>query len=163
MFQNDYDRYWLKLWKVQRLFRIANSNIMLFKKIHVHNQKCQTQNCLNVPRLSNHNLRIETGRRLRPKLPRQARKCFICIDEIENELHFVVKCPLYSSERKELYKVLMHNSKHFDSLTSDEQKLMFIMTNEDVMAKLAKFVFNSMQRVIKMYINVSKPTFSLTL
>ena len=48
----------------------------------------------------------------------------------------------------------MHNSKHFDSLTSDEQKLMLIMTNEDndVMAKLAKFVFNSMQireRVIK--------------
>ena len=48
----------------------------------------------------------------------------------------------------------MHNSKYFDSLTSDEQKLMFIMTNEDndVMAKLAKFVFNSMQireRVIK--------------
>ena len=25
----------------------------------------------------------------------------------------------------------MHNSKHFDFLTSDEQKLMFIMTNED--------------------------------
>ena len=48
----------------------------------------------------------------------------------------------------------MHNSKHFDLLTSDEQKLMFIMTNEDndVMAKLAKFVFNSTQvreRVIK--------------
>ena len=50
--------------------------------------------------------------------------------------------------------------KYFDSLTSDEQKLMFIMTNEDndVMAKLAKFVFNSMQirdRVIKIE-NVSK-------
>ena len=49
---------------------------------------------------------------------------------------------------------IRHNSKHFDSLTSDEQTLMFIMTNEDidVMAKLAKFVFDSMQireRVIK--------------
>ena len=98
-------------------------------------------------RLSNHSLLIETGRHLRPKLERHERKCFICRDEIENELHFVIKCPLYSSERKTLYKSLTQNSKHFESLTTDEQKFIYVMTNEDdeVMENLARFVFNSMQ------------------
>ena len=156
MFQNDYDRYWkVKIMESPKAISYCKfkHNASLEKYMYTI-KNVRHKIALTRLRLSNHNLRIETGRHLRPKLPRQERKCFICIDEIENELHFVVKCPLYSSERKELYKALMHNSKYFDSLTSDEQKLMFIMTNEDndVMAKLAKFVFNSMQireRVIK--------------
>ena len=64
-------------------------------------------------RLSNHSLLIETGRYSRPKIERDDRKCFICKDEIEDELHFVTKCPLYSEERKHLkiegYKVLPKN------------------------------------------------------
>ena len=67
-------------------------------------------------RLSNHSLLIETGRYSRPKIEREDRKCFICKDEIEDELHFVTKCPLYSEERKHLYKSLRNNSKFFDSL-----------------------------------------------
>ena len=98
-------------------------------------------------RLSNHNLLIETGRHLRPRVERNERKCFICRNKIENEFHFVIKCPLYSCERKALYKALANNSKHFESLSSDELKFFFIMTNEDkdVLSKLAKFTFNSMQ------------------
>ena len=98
-------------------------------------------------RLSNHNLLIETGRHLRPRVERNERKCFICRDKVENEFHFVIKCPLYSCERKALYKALANNSKHFENLNSDELKFFFIMTNEDkdVLSKLAKFTFNSMQ------------------
>ena len=157
MFQNDYDRYWkVKIMESPKAISYCKfkHNASLDKYMYTI-KNVRHKIALTRLRLSNHNLRIETGRHLtKIAKTRQERKCFICIDEIENELHFVVKCPLYSSERKELYKALMHNSKHFDSLTSDEQKLMFIMTNEDndVMAKLAKFVFNSMQireRIIK--------------
>ena len=61
---------------------------------------------------------------------------------------------MYSNERKALYESLEHNSKGFKELRTEEHKFLFIMTNENenVMAKLAKFIFNSMQireKVIK--------------
>ena len=60
MFQYDYDRYW----KVKIMERPKDISYCKFKhSLPVQNQKCQEQNCLNTPqRLSNHNLRIETGR-----------------------------------------------------------------------------------------------------
>ena len=121
-------------------------NIYLEKYLH-RIKNIRHKVALSRLRLSNHNLLIETGRHMRPKLERHERKCFICRDEIENESHFVIKCPLYTSERKALYMSLTHNSKHFELLTSDEQKFIFIMTNEndEVMASLAKFTINSMQ------------------
>ena len=82
--------------------------------------------------LSNHKLYIETGRHLKPKLARHKRKCFISKDEIEEEILFVVKCPLYSSERKTLFHALTCNSTNFDLLNSDEQKFIFITIHEDI-------------------------------
>ena len=156
MLQNDYDRYWnYKIMESPKAISYSKFKHNVSSEKYLINVKnIRHKIALTRLRLSNHNLRIETGRHVRPKLERHERKCFICSDEIENELHFVVKCPLYSRERKVLYKALTQNSKHFESLTSDEHKFMFIMTNEDndVMAKLAKFTFNSMQireKVIK--------------
>ena len=53
-------------------------------------------NTLTRFRLSNHNLMIEKGRHFRPKIERNERFCFF-LDEIENEIHFVTKCPLYNA------------------------------------------------------------------
>ena len=39
---------------------------------------------------------IEKGRHLKPKLERSARKCYVCKDEIEDEEHFLITCPLLS-------------------------------------------------------------------
>ncbi len=50
-------------------------------------------------RVSNHDLLIEKGRHFRPKIERNERKCFICKDLIEDESHFITKCPLYKNER----------------------------------------------------------------
>ena len=147
--RDDYDRYW-------RNKMIESPKALAYNKFkyNVSTEKylyavknIRHKIVLTRLRLSNHKLCIETGIHLRPKLERHKRKCFICKDEIEDEIHFVVKCPLYSSERKTLFHTLTRNSKNFDLLNSDEQKFIFIMTNEDmgVMKQLAKFTFNSMQ------------------
>ena len=154
---DNYDRYWhSKIMESPKAISYSKfkQNVSLEKYL------CKVKNIrhkisLTRLRLSNHCLLIETGRHLRPKLERQQRKCFICKDEIENELHFVTKCPLYSSERKKLYKSLEYNSRFFLSLNTDEKKFIFIMTNEDetVMANLAKFTYNSMEireKVVKL-------------
>ena len=50
-------------------------------------------------RLSDH-LRIETGRHHKPSLPPEQRTCFTCKDQVENEIHFIVECPLYAPLRE---------------------------------------------------------------
>jgi hypothetical protein len=50
-------------------------------------------------RLSDHKLKIETGRHCRPRLPPEQRTCFHCKDCIEDEAHFLVNCPLYQHLR----------------------------------------------------------------
>ena len=97
-------------------------------------------------RLSNHNLLIEKGRHFRPKIDRNERKCFICKDDVEDECHFITKCPLYSNQRVLLYQSLNNNSRFFESITTNEQKFIFTMTNENenVMVELAKFIFKAM-------------------
>ena len=49
-------------------------------------------------RLSNHKLRIETGRYCRPKIPRNERKCMTC-NVVEDEDHVLFSCVLYDSIR----------------------------------------------------------------
>ena len=47
-------------------------------------------------------IRIETGRYARPRLPEEARICEVCENpnqEIENEFHFIFKCEKYRNER----------------------------------------------------------------
>ena len=70
---------------------------------------------------------------------------FLCKDEIEDEKHFLTKCPRYAQERTLLFQTGCQNSIHFDSLTTVEQRFNFILTNEsnEVTTKLAKFVYDS--------------------
>ena len=95
-------------------------------------------------RLSNHPLMIEKGRHLRPQIERNERKCFVCKGDVEDEKHFVIKCPLYEKERSILFQACRENSVNFD-LLNEEEKLVFIFTNEspEVTSKLAKFTFIS--------------------
>ena len=55
-------------------------------------------------RLSAHNLQIETGRYDMKKIPRAERYCAYCkslgIFVLEDEIHFLIQCPLFAKERK---------------------------------------------------------------
>ena len=53
-------------------------------------------------RLSSHDLEIERGRRTRPKpTPACERYCRQCTTKVEDEIHFVIECPMYDDIRNE--------------------------------------------------------------
>ena len=56
-------------------------------------------------RLSNHKLRIETGRYHVPYIPRENRKCFEC-NILEDEKHAIYDCPAFSYIRRNYERVL---------------------------------------------------------
>ena len=146
--QENYDRQWgiyIKNSPKSVSYRTFKNTVYFEKYLYlIRNTKHRI--ALTRFRLSNHNLLIEKGRHARPRLERSERRCFLCKDEIEDEKHFINKCPLYLIERAILFRSLQDNSANFDSLTSDEQKFIFIMTNEDskVLNELSKYIYNSL-------------------
>ena len=58
-------------------------------------------------RLSNHSLKIETGRHER--IDKKKRFCPFCPDQIEDEKHALLQCKTYTSLRKELFQSLKLN------------------------------------------------------
>lgn len=60
-------------------------------------------------RTGSHNLEVETGRWA--QVLRENRKCKCCnLDHVEDEMHFVFDCPLYSTIRDEFRKELFENN-----------------------------------------------------
>lgn len=55
-------------------------------------------------RTSNHDLLIERGRYTRPFTQRIDRLCKYCKTDVEDETHFLLKCPRYREERKLMVK-----------------------------------------------------------
>ena len=129
-------------------------NTVFFEKYLYEIKNMKHKIALSRFRLSNHNLLIEKGRHMKPKLDRNERKCFVCKDAVEDEKHFITICPLYSKHRAILYQSLHDNSIYFDSLT-DEKKIIYIMINENanVMTELGRYIFNAslVREKIKLY------------
>ena len=80
-------------------------------------------------RLSNHQLTIEKGRHHENPIPRTERLCKFC-EVVEDELHFIVSCDLFETERETLFEACRNSSALFEGM-ADEMKLIFILTNED--------------------------------
>ena len=55
--------------------------------------------------LSNHKVRIETGRYSRPTIPRENRVCEMC-NTLENESHVIFDCPAYHTVRQKYHNLL---------------------------------------------------------
>ena len=147
--QDSYDRFWGE--QINNSPK-ATSYVTFKKAVSYEKYLDQIENvnhrvCLSRFRLSNHNLLIEKGRHMRPRLERNERKCFNCNVEIEDECHFIIKCPLYTEERNLLFDCCRNGCKNFDLLTV-EQKFIFIFTNEDasITKILARFIFNSLKK-----------------
>lgn len=65
-------------------------------------------------RISAHPLAIETGRYSKPKTPHNERFCKFCKDQVEDESHFLLKCPKYNILRQ---KYGIDNENNEDSLS----------------------------------------------
>ena len=84
-------------------------------------------------RLSSHKLSIETGRH--QNIDRDQRKCILCnLNDIEDEFHFVLKCPYYNDVRNALipkyYRIRPNMFKFIKLLNS---------SNKTVLRKLAMY------------------------
>lgn len=99
-------------------------------------------------RLSSHELMIEKGRHRKPIIPRIDRICPMCKDGVEDECHFVTICPIYEEARKELYTAAESFAASFKDIPTNEQKFIYIMSNEDkkLLAKLGEFTYKSFKR-----------------
>ena len=87
-------------------------------------------------RLSSHRLMIETGRH--KKIAASERFCSFCQTQIEDEIHFVIKCQIYDALRKPLVEACTAlKQNHY----TDREKFIFILTTENLQSILAKFVF----------------------
>ena len=102
--------------------------------------------CMTELRISCHALEIERGRYM--KTPINERLCRFCYEQgntiVEDEAHFLLKCPQYSRERDALYRTVSAECPQFTSL-SDLNKVRFMLTAEgDVCLALSQFCHRSM-------------------
>ena len=73
-------------------------------------------------RMSAHRLAIETGRHVRPKICKEERICKNCdLEEVEDETHFLLQCPLYCQQRTILMRTIPSHT------TSESQEELFII------------------------------------
>ena len=144
---NIYDRFWkIELDKSPNATSFKHyKNSINFESYLSQTKSVKYRIGISRFRLSNHNLMIEKGRHLKPKLERNARKCYMCKDKIEDEEHFLITCPLFSPQRKTLDNICKENCERYTNFTTN-QKFVFIMSNENVniIKALGQFVSNSL-------------------
>ena len=105
-------------------------------------------------RLSAHNLQIETGRFSKKKTPRDERFCLYCKSQntftVENEVHFVLACPLYNEQRR-LFLEEIYRYFPTTALLDDYNMYKWLMSQEDynITKRLGMFCKNSFSKRAK--------------
>ena len=87
-------------------------------------------------RLSNHLMTIEVGRH--KKMERHDRKCPFCPYEIEDEIHFLTTCTMYSFLRNAMSKDL--SLENVPSNTNRTALFKILMTDQKVTQHTARYV-----------------------
>ena len=88
-------------------------------------------------------LRIETGRY--EQLEVNDRKCPFCTQDVETELHALLKCKEYVDIRNILFEKASSLESNFRDFT-DIEKLKFVFSNEKMIRLSAKTCFNILQK-----------------
>ena len=80
-------------------FRLYKENVTIAPYLlHVKNRKYRRT--MSKLRLSDHNLEVEISRHTKPKTNHENRICKLCTDpNIEDEVHFLLRCKNLKSER----------------------------------------------------------------
>ena len=97
-------------------------------------------------------INIELGRFL--GIPAMDRMCNLCDDKVEDELHVIIDCPMYTGLRKELFTQSQYLLEQFDTLT-DIDKMRYLFTNNAICNKTAKtcrLILETRQRAISILI-----------
>ena len=97
----------------------------------------KTREIITKFRISGHNLNIEKGRYV--NVDRNDRKCSLCnMNEIEDEYHFILQCPIYEISRKRHIKKYYYQN-------SSVYKLLQLLSTENVkeLRELGKFLIEA--------------------
>ena len=99
-------------------------------------------------RMSSHMLEIERGRHVKPqKLPLEQRICQrYTSNSIDDEIHFLITCPYFFTQRTSLLAESKLFNIEFDSLSNDD-KFIYIMssTHRPLVICLAKYTYSCLQ------------------
>ena len=83
-------------------------------------------------------LEIETGRYYKVEL--ENRKCKLCnLDEVENEIHFLTKCPLYDDFRSDMFTKALNINPAFSQMGSSD-KMNFLLSCDTLVPSTIKTV-----------------------
>ena len=75
---------------------------------------------------------IEVGRHYRPKLEKEMRICPLCLLEVEDEMHFLIRCKIHEPLRKPIFAQCTESTPQFKHYSAEE-KFIYIMTNSSMM------------------------------
>ena len=130
-----------------RTYRLFKTNFRLEQYLlDVRSDKCKKK--LAQFRLSSHHLHIETGRRCTPYKEPSERICNYCSSrDIEDELHFVLKCTLYKDLRCKFYEQVVSHFPVFKVYNNDE-KFVWLCANLDtnVLNLFAEFIHDCFEK-----------------
>ena len=95
-------------------------------------------------RMSAHRLAIETGRHVKPKICKEERICNCkncALEEVEDESHFLLKCPLYCQQRT----ILMRTILSYNTSESQEELFVILMKSKEtaVIKALGKYIYTA--------------------
>ena len=90
-------------------------------------------------------LRIETGRYENKNVNVNEQGCFICHDQIEDEKHVLLDCPLYADLRESLFNEVKRSSVHFN-ISSDDDTLIYLFKSTECYDTVAKTCFIILSR-----------------
>ena len=101
-------------------------------------------------RTGTNRLRIETGRIQRPILKPQERVCLQCNGgEIEDEKHFLLRCPHFRELRKEMFNSIQEKVGMDLESRSEEQQWKALMGQESTPGQLSDIVKKFVRKAMK--------------
>ena len=104
----------------------------------IRNVKIRTQ--LTKFRLSDHHLMIEKGRH--KGLDKTVRFCPFCVDKVEDEIHFLIKCPLYGHLRARVLDLLFANYINVEAIP-EKDLFCYLMSLSSI--EVGNFIYNAFE------------------
>ena len=127
--------------KLKTLALVKNDTILENYLLSVENVANRT--ALTKFRLSNHNLMIEKGRYQKSDL--QDRTCPFCPDQIEDEMHFLLKCPIYQELRHKLFDDIRATIMGFYQPQNENFLFWFLLKNPLIANTTGNFIRLAME------------------
>ena len=106
--------------------------------------------------ISSHNLEIERGRYVRPRVKPEQRRCVVC-NVMDDEIHFVTQCRINACERGIFYQKMSSADPQFTSLNDKEKFTYLMQSNEqETLRWFAKYIYKSFHTRNELIYNPSK-------